>query len=438
MSDSILEATVRGPFEMVPNALTSLLRRRLQERLVHIGWGCVEIIDSDGSFLLGDPANDGPRVTLTVHDRDFYSYASLGGSVGVGQSYFLGMWDVSDLTDLVRIFVRTRAALHSLDSSWARIGRWLHRKIHARRENSYTGSRANIAAHYDLGNDFFEVMLDPTMMYSCAVFEHPDEDLESAQRRKLDHICRKLDLRPQDHLLEIGTGWGGLAEHAARHFGCRVTTTTISREQYDYACARIEAAGLGDRVTLLFDDYRDLDGEYDKIVSIEMIEAVGHRYVDTYFRKLSELLRPDGLALVQSITIEEQSYLDARDSADFIKRFIFPGGCLPSIASVSASLGRATDMQICHMEDIGLHYARTLARWRDNLNAQRELITAKGYDLTFQRLWDFYLAYCEGGFLERSIGDVQFLIGKAKARFDHVAFGSGPGAVGAWEGAGRG
>ncbi len=419
MSESILDSTVRGPFELVPAAFSNFLRRRIVAGLGDIDWGLVEVIDREGTFRLGRSDNPGPHVRLTVHDRDFYAYASLGGSVGAGQSYFLGLWDVTNLTELVRIFVRNRHILDSLDSSWARIGRWFHRKIHARRENSTSGSRANISAHYDLGNDFFECMLDPTMMYSCAVFEDGDT-LETAQRRKLDLICRKLDLRASDHLLEIGTGWGGMAEHAARNYGCRVTTTTISRQQYDYARARIEAAGLADRVQVLFDDYRHLRGSYDKIVSVEMVEAVGWRYLDNYFGKLSELLGPGGLALVQSITIEEQRYLVARDSADFIKRFVFPGGCLPSIAAIAESVGRATDMQICHLEDIGPHYATTLAHWRDNLHEHRERIRASGYDEAFLRLWDYYLAYCEGGFLERSVGDVQFLIGKPQASFTHV------------------
>jgi len=287
---------------------------------------------------------------------------------------------------------------------------------HALRRNTLQGSRKNIAAHYDLGNELFELFLDDTMMYSCGIFEHPQATLQQASIEKLERVCRKLELRPADHLLEIGSGWGGLALHAARHYGCRVTTTTISREQYDRARTRVEQAGLGDRVTVLCQDYRELSGQYDKLVSIEMIEAVGHAYFDTYFEKCSSLLKPDGMMLLQSITIAEQRYAAARRSVDFIQRYIFPGGCLPSVAVISNAVTRKTDMRMLHLEDIGPHYATTLNRWRENFFARLPEVRQQGFSETFIRMWEFYLCYSEGAFLERAISDVQILFAKPSCK----------------------
>jgi cyclopropane-fatty-acyl-phospholipid synthase len=282
--------------------------------------------------------------------------------------------------------------------------------LHAISRNTRTGSSRNIAAHYDIGNDFFERFLDPTMMYSCAVFERDDMTLEEAQVAKLDRLCRKLDLKPTDHLLEIGTGWGGLALHAARRYGCRVTTTTISREQHALARDRIAAAGLSDRITLRLDDYRDLDGRYDRLVSVEMIEAVGHHYFDTFFRRCGELLLPGGTMVLQAITIDDRQYAAARDSVDFIKRHIFPGCCIPSVTAMVESTTRASSLRVVDLEDIGPHYATTLAAWRENLFANADGIRACGYPETLLRMWHFYLSYCEGGFAERALGDVQLVL----------------------------
>jgi cyclopropane-fatty-acyl-phospholipid synthase len=258
------------------------------------------------------------------------------------------------------------------------------------------------------------------MMYSSAVFEYPGMPLEAASIAKLDRICRKLDLHPGDHVMEIGTGWGGFALHAAANYGCRVTTTTISRRQHELARERIAAAGLRNRVTLLLEDYRDLSGQYDKLVSIEMIEAVGHQYFDAYFRKCSELLKPEGTMLLQAITIADQRYESARDSVDFIKRYIFPGSCIPSVAAMSDSIARASDMRLIHLEDIGPHYATTLRLWRENLFANLDQVRALGYPDAFIRMWEFYLCYCEGGFSERVLGDVQMLLVKPLARPEPV------------------
>jgi cyclopropane-fatty-acyl-phospholipid synthase len=287
--------------------------------------------------------------------------------------------------------------------------------LHAAARNTRTGSRRNISAHYDVGNEFFALFLDPTMMYSSAIFERPDMTLHEASVRKLDRVCRKLGLESGDRVLEIGTGWGGFALHAAREYGCHVTTTTISREQHAWARERIDEAGLGDRITLLADDYRDLAGTFDKLVSIEMIEAVGHQYFDAFFRCCSERLRPGGTMLLQAITIADQQYEAARDSVDYIKRHIFPGCCIPSIAAMSASVARASQLRIVGLEDIGPHYATTLSHWRANLQRNAGRARAMGYEDAFLRMWEFYFSYCEGGFAEGALGDAQILLTKARS-----------------------
>jgi cyclopropane-fatty-acyl-phospholipid synthase len=288
--------------------------------------------------------------------------------------------------------------------------------LHWLNRNSPDGSRRNIAAHYDLGNDLFALFLDDTMAYSCGVFEREDATLHEAQVAKFERACRRLRLSPSDHLLEIGTGWGGLALHAASRYGCRVTTTTISREQHDWARERIRAAGLSDRVTLLLDDYRDLRGRYDKLVSIEMIEAVGHQFLDTYTAQCSRLLEPHGAMLLQAITIRDQLYAEALESVDFIQRYIFPGSFIPSVTAIADSVRRATDMKVFHLEDIGPHYATTLRRWRERFFERIDDVRRLGYSEQFVRMWDFYLCYCEGGFLERQLGDVQMLLTKPRCR----------------------
>jgi cyclopropane-fatty-acyl-phospholipid synthase len=335
---------------------------------------------------------------------------AFGGSVGAGESFMAGDWTVDDLTALVRILLVNRGVLDGLDSGWSRLAEPARRVLHAAARNTRAGSRRNIAAHYDIGNDFFELFLDPTMMYSCAVFERDDMSLEQAQIAKLDRLCRKLDLKPGDHLLEIGTGWGALALHAAVHYGCRVTTTTISREQHALARERIAAAGLTDRITLRLDDYRDLDGRYDKLVSVEMIEAIGHQYFDTFFRRCGELLAPGGTMVLQAITIDDRQFESARDSVDFIKRHIFPGSCIPSVTALAQSVARSSTLRIVDLEDIGPHYATTLAAWHRNLFANAAQARALGYPEALLRMWHFYLSYCEGGFAERALGDVQIVL----------------------------
>jgi cyclopropane-fatty-acyl-phospholipid synthase len=354
--------------------------------------------------------------TVRVLDPLFYRHAALGGSVGAGEAYIRGYWSCDDLTTLIRIMVVNRTTLAHLESGWAVLARALARALHWLRRNSRRGSARNIAAHYDLGNQLYELMLDPTMAYSCGIFATEDATLEQASIAKFDAVCRKLALTPSDHLLEIGTGWGGLALYAAQRYGCRVTTTTISRQQHDYARERIARAGLSARVTLLFEDYRDLSGRYDKLASIEMIEAVGARYLETFFRRCSELLAPHGAMLLQAITIQDQLYAEALHSVDYIQRYIFPGSFIPSLTAMMQAVCRATDLKLFHLEDIGPHYARTLGLWRRNFTAHLNEVRRLGYPDSFIRMWEFYLCYCEGGFAERQLGDLQMLLTKPGCR----------------------
>jgi cyclopropane-fatty-acyl-phospholipid synthase len=297
--------------------------------------------------------------------------------------------------------------------------RWITRPLQLIQQfltrNTLKGSRRNIEAHYDLGNDLFRLFLDQTMMYSCGIFENSKTTLQEASEAKLERICQKLQLKPTDHVLEIGTGWGGFAIYAATHYGCRVTTTTISREQYEFALERVREAGLAGQISVLFDDYRHLHGQYDKLESIEMIEAIGHQYFDTYFKKCTELLKPQGMMLLQTITIADQRYRAAKRSIDYIQRFIFPGGCLPSVAALSDVIARKTDMRIFHLEDIGPHYARTLRHWRERFFRNIEKVRALGYPERFIRMWEYYFCYCEGGFRQQSIGTVQLLLTRPAA-----------------------
>jgi cyclopropane-fatty-acyl-phospholipid synthase len=332
-----------------------------------------------------------------------------------------GYWHCDNLTGLVRLMVINRHLLNDVDSGWSRLSAPLLKCAHWLNRNDKSGSRRNIAAHYDLGNEFFALFLDETMAYSSGIFAHAEATLLEASTAKFDAACSKLDLKPDQHLLEIGTGWGGLAIHAAKNYGCRVTTTTISREQYEFAKEKVARAGLSDRITLLLEDYRDLTGEYDALVSIEMIEAVGDAYFDTYFERCSDLLRASGAMLLQSITIRDQFYEQARRSVDFIKRFIFPGSCIPSIRVLMDSLARVTDLKLFHLEDIGPHYARTLKAWRERFLARQAEVRALGYPEAFVRMWEFYLCYCEGGFEERQLGDVQMLLTKPRSRRAAIA-----------------
>lgn len=410
------ETLPRPSFDSPVGGLSGWLRKRVLDGLSALRQGQVRLVDAGGSVLLGTA--DGPDplyVTLVVHDPDFYRQVALNGSVGAGESYMDGQWSSEDLVALVRLLVRNRELLDGMEGGLARLGGWALRGWHALRRNTRSGSRRNIAAHYDLGNPLFRLFLDAEMMYSSAMFA-PGDTLEQASRRKLDRICAKLDLRASDHLLEIGTGWGGMALHAARHHGCRVTTTTISREQHALATERIARAGLADRVTVLLEDYRELRGRHDKLVSIEMIEAIGHQYLDTYFSRCAALLEPGGLALVQAITIEDHRYAQALRSVDFIKRHVFPGSFIPCVSAMTNSAARAGPLRLLNLEDFGPSYAETLRHWRVRFLDRLDEVRALGYDERFVRMWEFYLCYCEGGFLERSISDVQLLFARSDNR----------------------
>ncbi len=406
---------------VAPRLFERVARKVVLRRLANLQEGQLTLYDGQGQYVLGNAqANADLRVRIDIADDRFYSDVALGGPVAAAEAYMQGFWTCDDLTSLVRLLLRNRSVLDSMNRGTARLAAPLRKLLHRINRNTRAGSRRNISTHYDLGNDFFRLWLDDTMMYSAAVFEDPDMSLYEASVAKLDRICRKLQLSPQDHVLEIGTGWGGFAVHAASRYGCHVTTTTISREQFEYARQRIEAAGLADRVTLLLKDYRDLGGRYDKLVSIEMIEAIGHEYLDTYFAKCAELLKPEGMMLLQAITIADQRYSVALKSVDFIQRYIFPGGFLPSVTAMLHAMTKSSDMRLYHLEDIGAHYARTLKCWRGSFIRQIRRIRAMGYSDTFLRMWNYYYCYCEGAFMEHAIGNVQMLLVRPDCRREPV------------------
>lgn len=402
-------------------ALRGLDRRLRAQLLKQLGQlrECEVILeDAEGSVRLGTAVEgrETLRCRMRVSDPAFYRMAAAQGSVGAGESYMDGHWSCDDLVALIRILVINRDLLDAMEGGLARFGGWVLRAWHALQRNTRSGSRRNIAAHYDLGNDLFKLFLCENMMYSSALFADPSETLELASTRKLDRICRKLDLQPGEHVIEIGTGWGGFAIHAARHYGVRVTTTTLSKEQRELALSRIEQAGLSGQIEVLLSDYRDLQGRYDKLVSIEMIEAIGHQYLDTYFAKVRSLLKDDGMALIQAITIEDHRYAQALRAVDFIKRFIFPGSFIPSIHAMQSAIARSSDLKLYNLEDIGPSYALTLRHWRQRFMDKLPDVRALGYPERFIRMWEFYLCYCEGGFIERSIGDVQLLLTAPRCR----------------------
>jgi cyclopropane-fatty-acyl-phospholipid synthase len=340
----------------------------------------------------------------------------LGGSIGAAEAYMEGLWSADDLTMVMRILALNQKAFEDMEKGLVRLTAPLYKFYHYVRKNTKAGSRKNILAHYDLGNDFYGLFLDETMTYSCGIFEQENSTLKQASEAKYDRICRKLQLTVDDRVVEIGTGWGGFAVHAARNCGVHVTTTTISDEQHQFAQKRIQTAGLEDRITLIKKDYRELDGKFDKLVSIEMIEAVGHQYLNHFFRACSRLLKDDGMMALQAITIGDQIFDRHKRSVDFIKRYIFPGSCIPSVTAISNATARATDLRLVDLEDITPHYARTLREWRRRFFANIEKVRALGFSDTFIRMWEYYLCYCEGGFAERYIGDVQMVFVKPLCR----------------------
>lgn len=413
MSDTAVDSA--RPCESGRKSLADRAAENLMRRVgPAVRDGYIEIEDGPGRFAIGDE-NAALRAVIQVRHRSFYRAVIRGGVIGAAEAYMDGAWTCSDLTALIRIIQRNEAALGALDSGWAWLATPVRKAIHRIRRNTRPGSKRNIARHYDLGNDFYRLFLDDTMTYSAGYFERPGVSMKEASIAKIDRLCRMLRLQPDDHLVEIGSGWGAFAIHAARAYGCRVTTTTISREQFVFASQRIREAGLEDRIELLFKDYRDLDGVYDKLVSVEMIEAVGYEYFDEYFAQCGRLLKPEGLMAIQAITTADQRFDAGKKEVDFIKRYIFPGGCLPSIAAMAGSVKRATDLRLVALDDIAPHYAETLRRWRLRFDENRGAIRELGFDERFLRMWEFYLRYCEAAFDEHYTAVVHALFAKPRA-----------------------
>jgi cyclopropane-fatty-acyl-phospholipid synthase len=393
--------------------LQSIARRFVHRQLKRLSRGCISLVDVDGMrYEFGD-LSSALQSEIRVHNAAFYTSLCLGGANGAAEAWCLGYWHSERLTDLLRIFVRNREPRRQMEGGLTRLVAPLRRLRYWLQRNNRRGSRVNIAAHYDLGNDFFALFLDPSMMYSSAIFEPSDIDLEAASMVKLRAICDMLDLKPGQHILEIGCGWGALAELVASEYDCYVTATTISEEQYTYTRKRLEKAGLQDRVTVVKRDYRDFDKQYDHIVSIEMIEAVGAENYARYFETVSRCLRPGGRFVMQAITIGDDEFERARHEVDFIKRYIFPGSCIPSLQALR-SAARQAGLNWQGEHDITAHYATTLAAWRQRFHANRSAVSALGLPETFQRMWHYYFCYCEAGFAERYIGDYQITMAKPR------------------------
>ncbi|HEU0123569.1 MAG TPA: cyclopropane-fatty-acyl-phospholipid synthase family protein [Bryobacteraceae bacterium] len=389
---------------------TSLAKNIFLRSLQSLRRGHLILQEDGGARYESGTPGAAPHAVVHVHHPRFYRRALLGGNIGLGEAYMDGDWTSPDPTAVIRLAVRNLAAVDQDQSRFGALGRLFDRLRHRTRDNSIAGSRKNIAAHYDLSNDFFRLFLDENLMYSCALYRSPDDSLEQAQLHKLARICEKLQLTKDDHILEIGSGWGGFAEYAVRHYGCRVTTTTISQQQHDYCQRRFAGSPAGERIVLRKADYRDLTGQFDKLVSIEMFEAVGLRHYDTFFQRCDRLLKPDGIALLQTITINEQAFPAYIRRSDWIQKYIFPGGELASVSEILRSLARATQLSLYHAEDLGTHYARTLAAWRERFHASLDEVRGLGFDERFVRMWDYYLVYCEGAFLERHVSDCQLVL----------------------------
>jgi cyclopropane-fatty-acyl-phospholipid synthase len=406
--------------------MTSLARAALFRTLGRIRGGRLILrLPGGGTRAFGDGAA-GLEAVVDIHDASAFRRFLFGGDIAFGETYAEGLWSSPDLPSVARIAARNMAAFDAGSRLPATLDRWAERIRHRLRRNSVRGSRGNIRYHYDLGEDFYALFLDPSLTYSCAIFDPPGIPLGEAQIEKFERIARALELSPGDRLLEIGTGWGAFAIHAATRYGCRVTTTTISRAQHDFVRRRLESEGLAGRVTLLFEDYRKLEGRFDKAVSIEMFEAVGLDYYDDYFGAVDRLLEPGGAMLLQTIWLNEDRFERYRRQPDFIQRHIFPGSELASVANIRASLARATRMSVAGLEEIGHHYVPTLSAWRERFLANRDRVRALGFPESFIRMWDYYLAYCQGGFAEKYIGDAQLLLAKAGAGSADSANASAP------------
>lgn len=397
--------------------LDSFARNRVLALLDNLQCGHLSITENNTTYNFGQPQESSELVAhINVNHPGFYRQLLFGGSIGAGEAYMDKTWWSPDLVQVIRLMAVNMPLLQRLDSKWSSLFNVACKLIHRLRPNTLTKARENIAAHYDLGNDFFSLFLDKSMLYSAAIYPHEHTTLSEASQYKMAHICARLGLTNNDHLLEIGTGWGGMAIFAAKTTGCRVTSVTISKEQFHYATEWVAREGLQDKVNILLQDYRLVEGKFDKLLSIEMIEAVGHEFYREYFSRCSALLKPNGMMLIQAITIQDQRFDYARKNSDFIQRYIFPGGCLPSTGVIAQHITGDTDMQIVGLEDITLDYARTLSDWRAAFFERLQDVKAQGFGERFIRMWDFYLCYCEGGFRERAISTVQYVFAKPGAR----------------------
>ena len=389
-----------------------MLKKIVFNQLHKITKGSLTLKDASSSYTFGDQKNIKLHAEIIIHNPRFYRFVVFGGSIGCSEAYMSDYWSSPNLTNVIRLFAINPQLTDELESKFNILLKPFFRVIHRLNKNSQRNSKRNISAHYDLSNNFFKLFLDETMMYSSAIFKTRNQTLKAASLNKLDIICQKLNLKPTDHVVEIGSGWGGFAIFAAENYGCKVTTTTISQHQFRYTKDLINKKKLGKKITLLFEDYRNLEGKYDKLVSIEMIEAVGHHYYHEYFKKINTLLKPDGIALIQAITIRDQRYSQALQNVDFIQKYIFPGSCIPSIEIIQKNLTRETDMIISDLENINHHYAKTLSLWKKAFNKNQNKIIKLGFDERFIRMWNFYFSYCEGGFAERAINDFHILMSK--------------------------
>jgi len=395
--------------------LASIFKKGVMNKFKHLQYGSIKIIEGDETLSFGDSESD-DKVIVTIHSNEFYVFLGSGGINGVAEAYMAGYWTANNLVLLLQIVLKNKKILLSLDSGFAKLINPINKLIHWSKQNTLKGSKQNILAHYDLSNDFYKLWLDPTMTYSCGYFQDNSVSLEQASIEKIDRICRKLKLNKNDHILEIGTGWGSFSLHAAKQYGCTIDTVTISDAQYEYASKKIESSGLDSQISIFNKDYRKIEGKYDKIVSIEMIEAVGYQFIPQYFSKISSLLKKDGLVAIQGITYNDQNFEQYKNSVDFIKKYIFPGSCLISVAQISDVIKEYTDLAIVDMEDITMHYAETLNRWKANFIKVIPEVKKMGFSEAFIKMWEFYFVFCEAGFLERNIGDVQLVFSKSGAR----------------------
>ncbi len=398
------------------NWIDDLSRKLILSQFKRAQKGALVLYEGDDRFVFGSKDKGVCEAEIHVRNKSVYQQVLFGGTIGAGEAFMQDAWDSPNLTQVIEFFLLNEKELSNMDSRFSALNKYLFSALDLFRLNTVSGAKKNIRAHYDLNNEFFSLFLDESMMYSSAIFDKTNQSLESASANKIDHICRRLNLKPSDHLVEIGSGWGGLAIYAAKHYGCRVTTTTISNEQYLYAKEKVDSLGLSNQVEVLNKDYRLLDGTFDKLVSVEMIEAVGHRYLGQFFKKCNSLLKKDGMALIQAITTGDHRFDKEKNKVDFIRRYIFPGGCLPSNAVISSMLRKHTSMHCVGYEDITFHYAETLSHWRKRFLQALPEVSQLGFDDTFTRMWHFYLAYCEGGFRQRVIHTGQYVFAKPECR----------------------